>query len=320
MMSGWFFKWPLNRPLTQQEKDDKLPRAPISGIEPDDRGALLRFNSTFVEIVDRRFRLRGGGTMTLPLILEVASVIFGISVWFWPTPKTQEYLIGNLIIFGVTLGSAYFMWWMGNGRDFFTSTYYPTRFNRKTRQVYVYRDKRDGGILTMPWEQGYFHIGQGLRDKRLLDLRCHILDGETVKDTFPVGEFYTQKEVVQQVWEFVRTYMDEGVEAAKDCVIAIGASPSGNWRNCFNMSAAGMGAGRPLSIALLSPFIGLTTLTRWLVMKSCKTPQWPAEIEVACRIEPDDPNQLPEPAYTGQFSEDPEVYARIAAKYRKNVK
>ncbi|MEJ2715429.1 MAG: hypothetical protein P8014_20000 [Acidihalobacter sp.] len=58
-------------------------------------------------------------------------------------------------------------------KDFFTHTYYPIRFNRKTRQVYVFRDKRDGGILTVPWDDVFFHIGKGFRDP-VYDLRGHL--------------------------------------------------------------------------------------------------------------------------------------------------
>jgi hypothetical protein len=60
MYSGWTSAWPINRLLTQEEKDSALPRHRQQGIEPDDRGTATAFNSTYVEFVGRRFRLRGG--------------------------------------------------------------------------------------------------------------------------------------------------------------------------------------------------------------------------------------------------------------------
>ncbi|MEJ2632733.1 MAG: hypothetical protein P8015_16240 [Acidihalobacter sp.] len=55
-------------------------------------------------------------------------------------------------------------------------------------------------------------------------------------------------------------------------------------------------------------------MTRWLVMKTSKPPVWPAEIEAACRIEPDDPHRLPEPEYTGQFGVEREMAKQRTAR------
>jgi hypothetical protein len=44
-------RWPINRLLSQVEKDSALSRHRQEGIEPDDRGAATAFNSTYVEEV-----------------------------------------------------------------------------------------------------------------------------------------------------------------------------------------------------------------------------------------------------------------------------
>ena len=188
---------------------------------------------------------------------------------------------------------------MLSGRDFFTHTYYPIRFNRKTRQIYVYREKRDGGIVTIPWEKGYFHIGQGLRDKQFLDLRCHVLEGDLVRDTFVTGMYYLRKEPVRELWEFIRRYMDEDIESLGKVEVWTSTAPT--WKNCEIMVGVTFGGLFGLG-ALLWPLALPVILTRWLVLKSCKPPVWPPEIEAACRIDPDDPHHLPEPAYIGQFA------------------
>lgn len=194
---------------------------------------------------------------------------------------------------------SFLLLWILPLRDFFTHTYYPIRFNRKTRQIYVYREKRDGGIVTIPWEKGYFHIGQGLRDKQFLDLRCHVLEGDLVRDTFVTGMYYLRKEPVRELWEFIRRYMDEDIESLGKVEVWTSTAPT--WKNCEIMVGVTFGGLFGLG-ALLWPLALPVILTRWLVLKSCKPPVWPPEIEAACRIDPDDPHHLPEPAYIGQFA------------------
>lgn len=232
------------------------------------------------------------GYACLPFILSATITMS------WPN------IVGLLLTTTFLIAAVSFFWRLILRKDFFTHTYYPVRFNRKTRQIYIFRDKRDGGVLTMPWDKGFFHIGQGLRDKRLLDLRCHVLDGKTVKDTFVTGMYYLQKEQVQQLWEFVRRYMDEGIESLGQ--VEVWTSPAPTWKNCRIMVGVTFGGLSGLG-AILWPLAAPVILTRWLVMKSCKSPQWPAEIEAACRIEPNDPHRLPEPEYIGQFAVEREL-------------
>src|SRR5699024_8301322 len=121
-----------------------------------------------------------------------------------------EYLYLMLVL--TTLSISCTCWFVVLRKDFFNHTYYPIRFNRKTRMVYVYREERDGGILRLPWNEGFYHIGHGLADKDIIDLRCHVMDGETVKDTFAIGlPFHTKTEDrIRGLWEQIRTYMDDG--------------------------------------------------------------------------------------------------------------
>ncbi|AMR81449.1 hypothetical protein A2G96_27020 [Cupriavidus nantongensis] len=42
-------------------------------------------------------------------------------------------------------------------------------------------------------------------------------------------------------------------------------------------------------------------LFRYLAMKTCKRPVWPAEVEAACIIDPDDPFVQYEPRYAGDL-------------------
>lgn len=299
MFSGWTIKWRLNRLLTPDEYSSALPRQRQENIEPDDRGTAVAFNSTYVEFVGRRFRLRGGiisflATLGIFLFISVPAVVF------YTGPSNSANTISTLIVAIFTFGWATFLWLFFLRKEYFSHTYYPIRFNRKTREVYVFRDKRDGGIITVPWDEGYFHIGEGLRDKQLLDLRCHIMGQDNVvKDTFVTGMYYSQPEPVQQIWEFIRRYMDEGIESLGE--VEIWTTPKPTLQNCNIMAGVFVGGSTSGIRSILWIIAGPIMITRYLVLKTCKPPVWPANIEAKCAIEPNDPHRLPEPEYIGQF-------------------
>jgi hypothetical protein len=216
-------------------------------------------------------------------------------------PIDSSLNLANIIGLSITaifcLSFIFLFWFKILNRDYFTHTYYPIRFNRKTREVYVFRDERDGGIITVPWEEGFFHIGRGLGNKRLLDLRCHVMgSGEVVKDTFVTGMYYLQPEMVQQLWEFIRRYMDEDIESLGK--VEVWTSPAPTLTNCRIMAGINVG-GTSGILSILWVIAGPIMLTRWLVLKTCRPPVWPEEIEAACRIEPNNPHRLPEPDYIG---------------------
>ncbi|MEJ2633252.1 MAG: hypothetical protein P8015_18965 [Acidihalobacter sp.] len=309
MYSGWIVKWKLNRPLTREERDSALPRNRQEGIKADNHATVVAFNSTYAEFVGRRFLLRGGfktfGSTfaVIGYVLVPAFILFSI-------PMDSRNIIGLSMVSITAAAFALALIVRILSRDFFTHTYYPIRFNRKTRQVYVFRDKRDGGILTVPWDDVFVHIGRGLRDP-VYDLRGHLLEGDTVKDTFVAGLCYTDQESVKALWEFVRRYMDEGVESLGK--IEIWTTPAATLMNSRIIVGVYVG-GTEGARAILWPFWALLIATRWLVMKTSKPPVWPAEIEAACRIEPDDPHRLPEPEYTGQFGVEREMAKQRASR------
>lgn len=187
--------------------------------------------------------------------------------------------------------------------EFFRYVYYPIRFNRKTRKIYVFREKRDGGLLIVPWEEVFFHIGRGTDMKFLRDIRGEILDGDIVKDTFALGHCAERDEPVKEMWEFIRCYMEEGPEAVAehplDKYVELSVAPT--WKNCLISAVGFTNATTPFKRVLLFPFIGTFTVVRWLVFKSCKQPVFPQEVEAECTVEPNDPNIWPVPKSIGEF-------------------
>ncbi|KVC47898.1 hypothetical protein WI72_29550 [Burkholderia ubonensis] len=168
-------------------------------------------------------------------------------------------------------------------------------------------------MLSASWDQVYFHIGYGEKNRDLTDIRGHVMDGDNVIDTFAVGHFFGRDEQpVRQIWKFIVVYMEQGPQALpKDMVI--GTSTSRSWTNCF------LWAKSYCDIFLPIPLVNwvaaaLVTCMRWLIMQSCKDPVWPAEIEATSAIEPNDPHQWAEPKITGEFAKDDKVWAAMLAR------
>jgi hypothetical protein len=107
------------------------------------------------------------------------------------------------------------------------------------------------------------------------------------------------------MWEFIRRYMEEGPEAVGlhplDRYVQLSVTPS--WKNCWLAMHTHYAAGLlPPFQALLSPFVLLYTLNRWLVLHTCRKPVFPPEIEATCKVEPNDPNVWPIPKSSGEFA------------------
>jgi hypothetical protein len=205
-------------------------------------------------------------------------------------------------------------------KEYFTYTHYPIRFNRKTRMVHVFRHNKPGGVLSVPWDKVYFHIGQGTTRKDFLDIRGELLDGDTVTDTFALGHV-NSRQALLEMWEFIRRYMDEGPEAAAphplDRYVQLSVTPS--WKNCFLAMRTYYAAGLPWFLQpFVFPFVLLYTLTRWVVFHTCRKPVFPPAIEATCQVDPNDAHGWPIPKSSGEFAATiPGMLAHAEAKARR---
>ncbi|MEZ0470323.1 DUF6708 domain-containing protein [Luteimonas salinilitoris] len=130
-----------------------------------------------------------------------------------------------------------------------------------------------------------------------------------VRDTFAVGHYFDDSRLnrIQSIWEFIRRYMEEGPETVAEHPLdrLIHESTKPTLKNCFIHVYASMGlnfiALRYFLFFLFYPSVGVLTLTRWLVLNSCKEPVWPPEVEAESQVEPDDPHRWEEPSYLSEF-------------------
>lgn len=328
MYTGWITRYKLNRPLDHVEKESHLERTQPGPLLPHDNG-LLQFNSTFIEWIDRRYGLRGalGGigvmfflaAVVVALMLPVGSYLDG---WY-VGERNFDMEDASAFAFAFLLGSAgaYLMWRLCISRDFFTYTYYPIRFNRKTGLIHVFRHNGPDGVLTVPWRDAYFFIGRSKGDiydggDVPLDLRCHVLDEkQIVRDTFAVGHYNRSPAPILETWELIRRYMEEGPQSLPRFNIVETGHVS--LKDCF-VRAFALFSDSYIGAVLFFPIWGPWTLAMYAVLKSSKAPVWPAEIEASCVIEPGDPYERPMPNARGDIKITPEEMEQDLA-YQKKV-
>jgi hypothetical protein len=289
---GLIAGYDVDRPLTEEEHENHLLQNVPSRSPPNDRLSVIKMNSTFLECCDKFHESRG----------EVSAVFLTLSfgmLFLWLAfafSFHERDSFGNTFLFLTIILSVILLvfWFVFLRRELFVWTHYPIRFNRKTRQVHVFR--RDGTVMTESWDKLYFALCECKSGN--YEVRCHRLanDGETVLETFglPYDTTYDSDEEEPEVysqWEFVRRYMEEGPEKLLDGVKF--TMNIAEQRESFYDGYQRLGEGAPaLLFVLLSPLIFYYGIGRWLSMLSSKIPHWPSEIEEQCRVEQGDIYEL----------------------------
>lgn len=323
MLTGWTPPFKLDRGLDSQEKRDELLKGRSEAVLPDDGVSLISFNSTYIEFVNRSFKIKG----MAPTLVSSSICVFvtAIAAWVLSSSIARDATASDVAFGVIVLGSIVITGWITYWKiflrhDLFTYSYSPVRFNKKRRMVYFFKEK-SGKVVKASWDDSslYFHIGRGSQNKNLRDIRCHLLDSNGyVTDTFTVGHSTDDELRVREQWEFICRYMESGpehvVDHPLDGVITLSVKPS--WKNCYMWVCFVMGNSLFTFRHVLFPIYGLLTLSRWLTFKTCKDPVWPKEIQAECAVQPNDPHRWPEPEYIGQFANRKDVYDRAVERNR----
>lgn len=302
---GKFTAYKLDRPLTDEERAARLKLDRQASEEPQDWLSVINFNSTYLELVDRWYPMRGFAAWGGGLLLIIA--LFGLVVSFLPLwdllfcdecavrggggfPAWGVPLIGAPLLLPLVAGCIYMV-----RLDCFRQTHYPIRLNRKTRQVYAFRP--DGTVFHVPWDRLFLCAVKNELTmwRSSQDVRAHVLaeDGETVVDTFTLAYHeFSGREELMQLWEYIRRYMEEpdGVEQCHREVALCMPVDGRREGLAFGIVRVFAMAANQLPVQLIaSPIAALTVLGRWLAMYTSKVPVWPAEVEAACQVDPADP-------------------------------
>jgi hypothetical protein len=290
---GMVTPYKINRPLSGEEEEHLLKVTAKASNRPHYELSLIRFNSTFVESVDKWFAMRGfvalGAGVGLLFLLAALAYLAYLS-----HPDDHLYFSPIYALWLTVIGGAAYLFFC----DAFTYTHYPIRFNRKNRHVYVFR--RNGTVLKAAWDSLYFTIyghNTGFRDLYVVG---HVLgdDRKTVKETFALSLTSAGRlgeERLKNHFEFFRRYMEDGPEAVLQAIKPLPLimlpplhQKRETWAFGWQRLTLHMN-GWPVLMALYQVFAFPESFVRWLVMRSSKIPRWPEWVEQECAVEPGDP-------------------------------
>jgi hypothetical protein len=295
---GMVGAYKVNRPLNDSEKRHRFDVNKPCSQKPHYELSLIKLNSTFVECVDKWFSMRGFVAMGGAAIAAVmaAAIPLGIKLLFTDEVfDIFDFLFALVVIGNIALliASIHML-----TRDAFTYTHYPIRFNRKNRQVYVFR--RDGTVLKAGWKDICWTIseyGTGVKEGCVMG---HILgdDKKTIKESFALSLVTATDTVgVQDLrdhFEFFRRYMEDGPAQVLDAIKPMPLimlpgiyKTRETWAFGWERLTLNLN-GWPLVQLLSQVFIIPESLFRWFVMRTSKIPQWPQWVEDECPIDPDD--------------------------------
>ena len=155
--TGFNKAYPANRPLTDQEHARRLKQKQRLDIDEADDLSVIRFNSTYMEVVDKWFAWRGIPAMT-------GAAFACLSGWmplYWAydlfahPEKVAEEWPWFLLLLAIVFPFLLLFGWIVK-KDAFRFTHYPIRLNRKTRMVHVFRT--DSTVLSVSWDELFFCI------------------------------------------------------------------------------------------------------------------------------------------------------------------
>ena len=275
----------VNRKLWDFEKAEHLYPKKLLNVVPHYNLSVIRMNSAYLEGVDKFFPARGFVAMAatfgivFSLVLLVTMLGYGeLFIFIAPISIALLLLLASL--------------WLLT-RDAFTYTHFPIRFNRKNRQVYVWR--RSGTVLKAAWDDLYFTIGGSETTWKDLYIAGHVMDpdGETVRETFALGAT-GDKEQLHTLWEFYRRYMEEGpqtvlsaLEKPLICLPRLDLQRE-TWR--FGWERITLQLNGLIFFQIVAQvFLFPQSLFRWGAMRTSKIPQWPQWVEDECAIATNDP-------------------------------
>lgn len=304
--AGLIGKFKVNRPLTEQEKQNHLKQKERLTVEPHYQLSVIKLNSTYLESVDKWYGDKGLIT-AIGLISILLFSGFGFAVVGLMLSKGFSTIraasTGNdfffhaamitLILLPVVGGLIWFL-----KKESFAFTHYPIRFNRKSRRVHVFQT--DGNTFSASWDDVYFTMSQVDSVHKFWNIFGHILDKDRaiVLQTFTLSVSGSGDAeglyLMKSHWEFVRRYMEDGPKAVNRQVQF--CLPISERRESFMFDVHRLLANNSVTSRVLFPLILLSAIFdiitapfRYFAIRTSKIPQWPISVETDCTIEADDP-------------------------------
>lgn len=204
------------------------------------------------------------------------------------------------------------------------------RFNRKTRQVYLHRPKYAGGVIVLPWDDVQAMTDVGATRFPML-LAWGGSSGRPNLESCFVGKACATSAPVIDEWEFIRRYMEEGLQGLPQprtrskwplpwhafepvfggmLGLLLGRREN---RQSSNPAQGKQQTGKWLlgrllmlvALVIISPALLILGLANWLSQLLCWEPRWPKVIREAGQ-----PGK-PIPKLTTAEDYDPETCRRL---------
>ena len=265
---------------------------------------VIRFNSTFVEVMDSWEFIRGRATaLALPMWAALFFAIFMFLFFMYSLYFKQVYW--SVAVFScLTIGLGYLVYsnYKMAKYDLFGYTHYPIRFNRKTQKVYAFSPQQQK-IIEPNWQDLRFSaVQEGRFD---IELRASLVNADNIVEEEIIFPFITKiygKELVDQHLAFFKAYMQgddlKSINAAIPEFFDV-YNRKESFKETFErvyMQFDGeeiIQQTRPVErdngIATVAfPLFSLIILRRLGVYFS-KIPQWPTHVEKECQIDSNDP-------------------------------
>lgn len=296
--TGLRARYKINRPLTDEDRSGQLRLDRKASAEPLDWMSVIKINSTYLELVDRWYPVKGwwtwmGLVLALPFSIfavVLLALVFSGDLAGGAPGVVASGLAGAVIAVLIALAGVWVL-----RHEAFRKTHYPIRLNRKTRQVYAFRP--DGTLISASWDDLFLTAirSQLTMGQSSEDVRAYVLDsdGDTVIDTFTLAyPFLGDREGLMRLWEYVRRYMEHPDGVEKNYELTEICMPVDGRREgmVFGIVRTFAPFARwPFFQLVASPFLALTALGRWLAMSTSKVPVWPRGVEADCEVDAADP-------------------------------
>jgi len=264
---------------------------------------VIRFNSTFVEVMDSWEFIRGRATaLALPMW---AALSFAISMFLFAIYSLYfKHVYWSIAIIScLTIGLIYLVYsnYQMAKYDLFGYTHYPIRFNRKTQKVYAFSPQQQK-IIELNWQDLRF---SAVKEDDDIELRASLVNADNIVEEEIILPFLAPRyepELVDQHLAFFKAYMQGDDLKSIDTTIPEFFdiyNRKESFKETFeriymvNDIVERVQQKRPkerymLSVSLNIIFWLPTLFLRRLGLLFSTIPEWPTHIEKECRIERND--------------------------------
>jgi len=288
------------RIIKQYSQTTGNPEVPsISGLD-----SVVRLNSTYLELVDRLYYWRGMATLYGGVAFFWMFILCFLWILIQVLLKGGVDLVGwtaLIVSWGIIALPVSWVSYKALISEILGLTYYPIRFNRVNKMVYMYQAGEQ--VLAVPWRDITFVLGSNGGWSESWSIFGCITDesGEKVTAIIPLpARLNWSQESLGIFWEFIRCYMEEGDESLPDLADATTwcvpvEKQKESWLfGLLYLYKQYVWLGLIINLPLL-PVILLISIVRWVIMQTSRIPVWPEEVEAACQVADNDPvNKGPE--------------------------